>query len=92
MYDWIPMDFDFEYRDRDMNYHEFFHCVANNYSRQTFTVYDSKNDICNAEYDVQALLRAMQAGSKINGMTITELKYRTPEEENDIMPDIHDLI
>lgn len=92
MYDWIPMEFDFEYRDHDIDYYEFFHCIANNHSRQTFTVYDAQSELCNDEYDVQALLHAMRTGSKIDGMTITELKYRQTEEENEILPDIHDLI
>ena len=90
MYDWIPMEFDFEFRDRSMFASELFHCIANKHDRHTFTVYDARNELCNDAYDIQSLLIGMKNGSTINGMTMDELKCKSVIEEHEI--DISNLI
>ena len=92
MYDWIPMEFDYDILIQ-LHGAEYahYHCVATGEDRESFAVYKD-NHIVLSTYSRSSLIDSMEAGSKINGMTIDELKdsYSLGNEEEAI--DIEMLI
>ena len=84
MYDWIPIEFDYDILIKfDGAEYAHYHCISNNKYRESFSVFIDDHMILSA-YSIDALLESIESGSKINGMTIDELKdsyYLGNEEE-----------
>lgn len=83
MYDWIPIEFDYDILVQfgDTKY-ERYHCIANGENRESFTVF--KNDhVVLSTYYIDSLIDSMETGCRINGMTMDELKdsYYSGNEE-----------
>lgn len=84
MYDWIPMEFDIDiliYRDGTT--YERYHCIANSEDKERFRIFKDGHLVLSSYYR-SSLMEAMNNGSKINGMTMAELKdsyYLGNEEE-----------
>lgn len=74
MYDWIPMEFDYDILIQlHGGEYAHYHCVANGDSRETFAVYKDGHIVLSTYYR-SSLIDSMESGSKINGMTMDELK------------------
>ena len=86
MYDWIPMEFDYDILVQlgDTKY-ERYHCIANGEDRESFTVFQNDHVVLSTYYRA-SLIDSMEAGSRINGMTMDELKdsYYLGDEETEI--------
>lgn len=82
MYDWIPYEFDFWYRWDDMSY-DTYHCIANGKDKITFQVLKDGVGCVNSAYYLSDLLNAMQHGSQINGMSLSELQHTYFEDADD---------
>lgn len=92
MYDWIPMEFDYDILIQlGGKEYAHYHCIANGEDRESFNVFQDGHLILSL-YSRRALIDSMEAGSKINGMTMDELKdsYYMGNEECTI--DIGSLI
>ena len=86
MYDWIPIEFDYDILVQlgDTKY-ERYHCIANGEDREPFTVFQNDHVVLSTYYRA-SLIDSMEAGSRINGMTMAELKdsYYFGNEETEI--------
>ena len=86
MYDWIPIEFDYDILVQlgDTKY-ERYHCIANGEDRETFTVFQNDHVVLSTYYRA-SLIDSMEVGSRINGMTMAELKdsYYFGNEETEI--------
>ncbi len=86
MYDWIPIEFDYDILVQlgDTKY-ERYHCIANGEDRESFTVFQNDHVVLSTYYRA-SLIDSMEAGSRINGMTMAELKdsYYFGNEETEI--------
>ena len=86
MYDWIPIEFDYDILVQlgDTKY-ERYHCIANGENRESFTVFQNDHVVLSTYYRA-SLIDSMEAGSRINGMTMAELKdsYYFGNEETEI--------
>lgn len=74
MYDWIPMEFEFEYLNSDGTYTTYW-CFAVNLTGET--------RICNDWYEVECLISALEFGSTINGMSMHQLQNAYSFEDGD---------
>ena len=74
MYDWIPIEFDYDILVQlgDTKY-ERYHCIANGEDRESFTVFKNDHVVLSTYYRA-SLIDSMEAGSRINRMTMDELK------------------
>ena len=83
MYDWIPIEFDYDILVQlgDTKY-ERYHCIANGEDRESFTVFKN-NHVVLSTYYIDSLIDSMENGSRIDGMTMDELKdsYYSGNEE-----------
>ena len=83
MYDWIPIEFDYDILVQlgDTKY-ERYHCIANGEDRESFTVFKN-NHVVLSTYYIDSLIDSMETGCRINGMTMDELKdsYYSGNEE-----------
>lgn len=83
MYDWIPIEFDYDILVQlgDTKY-ERYHCIANGANRESFTVFKN-NHVVLSTYYIDSLIDSMENGSRIDGMTMDELKdsYYSGNEE-----------
>lgn len=86
MYDWIPMEFDYDILIQ-LHGAEYahYHCVAAGEDRESFAVYKDGHIVLST-YFRSSLIDSMESGSKINGMTMDELKdsYYLGNEEGEI--------
>lgn len=92
MYDWIPMEFDIDILiQRGGTQYERYHCIANGEDKERFRIFKDGHLVLSSYY-LSSLMDAMEYGSKINGMTMDELKdsYYIGNEESTI--DIGSLI
>lgn len=93
MYDYIPMKFNFDYKKANGSFfHYYMEAVTE--ERKLFKVADAGNSTFFMDsYRIDALLRAAERGSLIDGMTIEELRdayYGVLDD--DITVDIGNLI
>ena len=65
--------------------YERYHCIANGEDRESFTVFQNDHVVLSTYYRA-SLIDSMEAGSRINGMTMDELKdsYYLGDEETEI--------
>ena len=92
MYDWIPMEFEFEYLNSDGTYTTYW-CKANDETRTSFAVnLTGETRICNDWYEVECLISALELGSKINGMSMRQLQNAYSFEDGDFDIDISNII
>lgn len=90
MYDWIPMEFDFEFV-RDSGAVSYYRVRANNDKKTVFTTYMPSGVIGNDMYPLSALIDRMEAcRGKINGMSLDEIMSERSGETDEI--DISSLI
>ena len=92
MYDWIPIEFDYDILLLfSGTQYERYHCIANVEDRESFTVFKNDHVVLSTYYRA-SLIDSMEAGSRINGITMDELKdsYYLGNEETEI--DIGSLI
>ena len=83
MYDWIPMEFEFEYLNIDGTYTTYW-CKANDETRTSFAVnLTGETRICNDWYEVECLISALEFGSTINGMSMHQLQNAYSFEDGD---------
>ena len=88
MYDWIPIEFDYDILVQlgDTKY-ERYHCIgiANGENRESFTVFKNDHVVLSTYYRA-SLIDSMETGSRIDGMTMDELKdsYYLGNEETEI--------
>ena len=86
MYDWIPIEFDYDILlPFGGTQYERYHCIANGEDRESFTVFKNDHVVLSTYYRA-SLIDSMEAGSRINGMTMDELKdsYYLGNEETEI--------
>lgn len=93
MYDYIPMKFNFDYKKYNGSFfHYYMEAVTE--ERKLFKVAEAGVDTFFMDnYHIDALLRAAERGSLINGMTLEELRdsyYGVLDD--DISVDISNLI
>lgn len=86
MYDWIPMEFDYDILIKfDGAEYAHYHCISNNKYRESFSVFIDDHMVLST-YSRDALIESIESGSRINGMTMDELKdsYYLGNEETEI--------
>lgn len=92
MYDWIPMEFDYDILIQlGGTEYAHYHCLSNGEDRESFNIFKDGHLILSA-YSRRSLIDSMEAGSKINGMTMDELKDSYYIEKEEISIDISCLI
>lgn len=90
MYDWIPMEFDFEFVHDDGRARRY-RVIANDKNKNRFTTYMPGGVVGNNMYPLSALINRMEAcRGTINGMSLDEIMSDSSGETDEI--DISNLI
>ena len=84
MYDWMPMEFDFEFVNADGEARKYL-VRANGRPKKYFTTFNSFGEVGNSEYPLEALmLRLEKHSGTINGKTLEELTGECEDDKIDI--------
>ena len=84
MYEWIPMEFDLEFK-RDVGDIKRYFVRANDSSRKSFTTYMPGGEIGNNGYPLESLMHRMEhCKGTINGMTLEEIMGTCQDDKIDI--------
>lgn len=90
MYDWIPMEFDFEFVHDDCRSRRY-RVIANDKNKNMFTTYMPGGIVGNNTYPLSALMNRMENyRGTINGMSLDEIMSERYGETDEI--DISNLI